>query len=127
LRAPYPEFKEDEIVKITVRRWRLALRVLALALAVAAIPLPSLAQEKSPPAARPGIQASIQKAVAQTPVMPAKVQAARTQGTTAAPAKPSFFKTPAGLAVIGILAAGTGYAFYASSHDRIHSVVRSGQ
>ena len=52
------------------------------------------------------------------------------QGSTDAKAQlsnPSFFKTPAGMVVIGVLAAGAGYAIYSASHDRIHSVVRSNQ
>ena len=39
----------------------------------------------------------------------------------------AFFTRPLGIAVLGILAAGTGYAVYSLSHDRIHSVARQGQ
>jgi hypothetical protein len=113
-------------VTTRVRRWRLALWVLALAVALSAVPVPLLAQEKSPPAAAPGIKASIQKAIATSLPAPARVRA-RAQDTATAPGQGSFFKTPAGVAVIAILAAGTGYAIYASRHDRIHSVVRQGQ
>jgi hypothetical protein len=39
----------------------------------------------------------------------------------------SFFTRPLGIAVLGILAAGTGYAIYSTTHDRIHSDVRKNQ
>jgi hypothetical protein len=96
----------------------LVLRVIVLALAIAAVPVSGLAQEKSPPAARPGIQASIQKAVAATPVVPVRVKAARTQSSPPPP-KPSFFKTPAGIAVLAIIGGGTGYALYSAKHDKL--------
>ena len=114
-------------MKITVRGWRLALRVLALAVAIAVVPVPLLAQEKSPPAAQPGIRASLHKVVTANPVVPTRVQATRTQGSTATPPQSSFFKTPAGIAVLAVIGAGTGYALYSSKHDRIHSEVRAGQ
>jgi hypothetical protein len=111
-------------VKTKVRTWRLALRVLLLAVAIAAVPVPGLAQEKSPPAARPGIQASLHKVVAANPVVPTRVRAARTQTITSTPVKGSFFKTPAGMAVIGILAAGGGYAIYSVSKQGLSSPPR---
>ncbi len=108
-----------------VRRWRCVLRVLVLALIVTAVPLPGMAGQPDQPNARPGLKASIPtavRAVAATTKAPAR--AAREQ----APGKEqlgstSFFKTGPGIAVIAILAAGTGYAIYSASHDRIHSTV----
>jgi hypothetical protein len=46
---------------------------------------------------------------------------------SASPAKqsPSFFKTPAGVAVLAVVGAGTGYAIYSAQHDRIHSPGKS--
>ncbi len=110
-------------MKKTVRRWRLVARVLVLAIAIAAVPVPGLAQEKSPPASpTPGLQASIQKVAASTPVAPARTPAARTQtGTTAS--KP-FMKSTAGIVMLAVLGAGVGYAVYSTSHDRIHSAAR---
>lgn len=105
-------------MKIKDRSWRLVLRVLVLALAIAAVPVLSLAQEKSPPAAQPGIQVSMQKAVAATPNAAVRVKAAQTQGSPP-PAKPAFFKTPAGIAVLAIIGAGTGYALYSAKHDKL--------
>ena len=34
---------------------------------------------------------------------------------------PTFFKTPAGIAVLVVAGAGAGYALYSAQHDRIHS------
>lgn len=105
-------------------RWSLA-RVLVLAVAVALAPLPlAAADHTSPP---PGLKASAAKiASAQQLVAPkAPVQARKDQGaSTAGMQSGSFFKTPAGIAVLAVLAAGTGYALYSTSHDRIHSQVR---
>jgi hypothetical protein len=115
-----------------VRTWRPALRVLALALALAAVPLPALAGEPSQPAAKPGIRASIQQVAAQqvaasARLTPPRAQYARTQEGKAQLGSGSFFKTSAGIACLAVLAAGTGYAFYSKSHDRIHSVTRQSQ
>ena len=114
-------------MRTRVRRWRPALWVIVLAVAVSAVPVPVLAQEKSPPAAAPGIQASIQKAIKTPLPAPARVRARAQQATAEAPGTGSFFKSPAGIAIIAILGAGTGYAIYTSRNDRIHSVVRQGQ
>ena len=110
-----------------VRRWRLVLRLLVLALIVAAVPLPCAAGQagQPAPAQRPGIKASIQPAVHATaaarPAAPVKAQA----GTDAKAqlGSPSFFRTGPGMAVIAILVGGTAYALYSASHDRIHSTV----
>ena len=105
-----------------VRRWRPAVRVLAVALALA-IPLPVLAAEGSQPAARPGLKASIPHAVASAvTAAPVKARAAREQSQTDPKAQldsKSFFKTPAGVVVLAVVAAGVGYAAYSASHDRI--------
>jgi len=114
-------------VRINDRRWRPALRVLALAVAIAAAPLLCLAAESGPPATKPGIKASMEKAAATTTLTKSPVKAARTQDNPETTGKGSFFKTPAGIVVLGIIAGGTGYAFYAARNDRIHSVVRKGQ
>ncbi|MEO8077645.1 MAG: hypothetical protein ABI818_15055 [Acidobacteriota bacterium] len=42
------------------------------------------------------------------------------QGNLAAQS-PGFFKTRAGVVIAAVMIAGTGYALYSSSHDRIHS------
>ncbi len=107
----------------TDRNWRPVLRVLALALAIAAVPLPGLAEEPSQPVARPGIRASAAKVAA---------TARLSQDATPPDAKAqlnsgSFFKSPAGMVVIAIVAAGAGYAVYSARNDRIHSVVRTNQ
>jgi hypothetical protein len=118
-------------VNYPVRRWRPAVLVLAVVLALA-VPLPVLAAEGSQPAAKPGLKASIPHAVASARVTaaPVKARAVREQASSGARAElgsKSFFRTPAGVAVLAIVGAGAGYAVYSASHDRIHSVVRQGQ
>lgn len=99
--------------------WRPALRVLALALVIAAVPLPGLAGEPSQTIARPGIRASAAAVVATTTL-------ARSEGQSATDTKAqlesgSFFKTPVGVVVLAVVAAGAGYAIYSTRNDRIKS------
>jgi hypothetical protein len=58
-----------------------------------------------------------------TPLAVATAPPARYQQTPAPAgvdlAKPSFFKSPVGILVIGVFAAGTAYALYSMSDDRI--------
>jgi len=114
-------------VKYLVRPWRRTVaRLLVLALAVGAAPVNCLASEPAgPPQTSPTLSASIQKAVQQEAGKVAKVspKAARQAGASA-PAdmsSGSFFKSKAGIITIAILAAGTGYALYSTSNDRITS------
>ncbi len=110
-----------------VRRWRLVLRVLVLALIVAAVPLPSAAQQASPPGTKPGLKASIPSIVrtvaslSGAPARPAKQQATDAKAQLDSR---SFFRTPAGVAVLAVMAAGTGYAIYSARHDRIQPTGR---
>ncbi len=111
-------------MKVQLRRWRLVLRVLVLALIVAAVPLPSMAGQPDQPTAKTGLKASIApavRAVVATTKAPAK--AAKEQGTESPTGSTSFFRTGPGIAVLAILAAGTGYAIYSARHDRIHSTI----
>ncbi len=110
-----------------VRRSRCALRMLALALIVAAVPLPVLAGDGSQVTTKPRLQASVK------PIVHAVVAARASESKGAEQAKPadtapleskSFFKTTTGLAVLAVLAAGTGYAFYSIQHDRVQPTGR---
>jgi hypothetical protein len=68
------------------------------------------------------LAASIQKAVQHESGNVAKVapNAARQAGTSSTgPGSTGFFKSRAGVATLILLAAGTGYALYSTSHDRI--------
>ncbi len=105
-----------------LRKWRLALRVLALALIVAAVPLPCLAQQPGQTATTPGLKASARSVVHAVVAAAPAAKPARAQATGDAKAQlesKSFFRTSAGLAVIAVMAAGVGYAAYSASHDRI--------
>ena len=105
-----------------VRKWRLALRVLALALIVAAVPLPCMAQQPGQPAQKPGLKASVRPIVhaVVTAAPAAKPARAQEPGDVKAPLESrSFFKTTTGVVVLAIIGAGAGYAAYSISHDRI--------
>lgn len=103
-----------------IRKWRLALRVLVLALTVAAVPLPCLAQPPGQPAAKPGLKASIPAVVHSVATAAAKPAAAQATGDVKAPLESrSFFKTTTGAVVLAVVAVGAGYTLYSMSHDRI--------
>jgi hypothetical protein len=97
------------------------LRVLLLALAVAAAPLPVLAGETTATPPSP-IKASIQKVVASRVVTLAKVPAAQAnQASGTDLASPSFFKSKAGVVALVATAVGIGFALYSTSNDRVKS------
>jgi hypothetical protein len=116
-------------VKCLVRTWRLPLRTLALVLIAAAVPWPCLAGDPGQPAAKPRLQASIgpiAKDIATRPAPAARPAARAAQASKEDLGSTSFFRKPAGLAVLAVVAAGAGYAIYSASHDRIHSTVPPG-
>lgn len=96
-------------------------RVLVVALVLAATPLPALAGEPPAPAPpRPSLNALVKQAAVVTPIAPARAQTATGADKTEF-SSPSFFKKPAGIAVLAALAAGVGYALYSTQHDRVTS------
>jgi hypothetical protein len=106
-----------------VHLWRRPVaRVLVLAFAVSTVPACCLAGEPptSPPGA-PKLAASIDKAVRQEVALSAKASpnAARQAGATSS--GHSFFKSKTGRVTLVLLAAGTGFALYSTSHDRVKS------
>jgi len=111
-------------VKGTPSVWRGAfLRTVALGVALAVVPLPVVAAEASPPATPVNLHASIVKAASTNRLASAPVAAQQGQTAASDPKlqSGSFFKTPLGIAVIGVVGAGAAYAVYSASHDRIHS------
>jgi hypothetical protein len=128
-------------------RWR-SKQVLALVAIISLVPLPVLAGEGNPPTpATQTLSATAAKVVAREVLKSASdgMGAARSGApelrSTAyfsggapkaavvraeqegAPVTRSaaFFKTPAGMAVVAVLAVGVGYALYSTQHDRVHS------
>ena len=120
-----PIGEEVREVKRQFPQWRPLGRVVALALVLAAIPLPCLAGEPDKSAPPPGLRASIARAA--TSGSTALAQVKPTAPDRAKLGSTSFFKSPAGIATIVVVALGTGYAVYSTRHDRIHSVIRQGQ
>ena len=113
-------------MKYLLRPWRRTVaRLLALALALGAAPVNCLASEPAgPPPSALMLSASIQKAVQQESGKVAKVSPKAARQAGAAPAGTSsggFFKSKAGIITIALLAAGTGYALYSTSNDRVSS------
>ena len=121
-RAPSTLHRRYNIVRSHLRRWRHIASPLLLALIVSSLPLPCAAQGIGKQVSGPGLKASIDKA-ARTTVLNAPASAgkvtAQATGQPPSSGKKSFFTTPAGVVVLAIVAAGTGYAIYSSSHDRI--------
>jgi hypothetical protein len=113
-------------VKHQIGLWRPVARVAALALILAAVPLPGLAGEPNKLAPTPGLKASIAKVAASGSVTLEQAKPAAPPDK-ASLGSASFFKRPIGIVVLGVLGAGAGYMAYSMSHDRIHSVVRATQ
>lgn len=111
-------------MNLQVRPWRQGLRATAFALVLAAIPLPVLAEESTQPVARPSLKASIARAVANSAVAAPQAQHKVATADKSELGTPSFFKKPAGIIVLAVVAAGAGFAAYSASHDRVHSVIR---
>jgi hypothetical protein len=108
-------------------------RVAALALAVTLAPLPLAAAERaSTPAPAQPLRTSIAKhasreaLVASPKTAEPRARQTRRQRSNN-PQSSGFFRSPTGIACLAVIAAGTGYALYSVSHDRIHSVAREGQ
>jgi hypothetical protein len=104
------------------RSWRPVARAVALALVLAVVPLPGFAADGPKPVDKP-LTASIEKAAASAKLDAVQAKPA-TPPDTAALGSPSFFKSKVGVVVLGVFAAGVGYAAYSLSHDRIHSTTR---
>jgi hypothetical protein len=105
-----------------VHPWqRPVLRVLLLVAAVAAAPVPCMAEQAPPPAAPGGgVKASLERAIASEvgtlrPVARAQQTPATDLGSR------SFFKSPAGIITLVVVGAGLGFALYSTNHDRVES------
>ena len=103
---------------------------LVLGLTLLGAPPPVVAQEttSSSVPSPSTLGESVQRLVASTPLAvataaPATYQQAPLPATVDL-GKPSFFKTPTGVIVLGVFAAGTGYALYSISNDRIRGTGR---
>lgn len=106
---------------------RPVLRVGLLAVAVAIAPLPVWAGEgpAKGSTAAPGINASLEKVVAtQTLATRAPARAEQAGGNRTDLGSKSFFRTPAGIATLVALAVGVGYTIYSTNNDRVKSPAR---
>lgn len=106
--------------------WRLLCAGVGLMIALA--PLPIAAAETNQAVTPPvDFKAAIQRIAATERLASAPASPARDQVPSAGASQlesRSFFKTRLGVAVIAIVGAGTAYAIYSASNDRIHSATR---
>jgi hypothetical protein len=103
-----------------------------LAIAVTLVPLPLFAADPAAAASAQPLKASIaMHAKRDALVTTVKQSAPKAQSAMRMqkndPQQPGFFRSPAGIACLAVIAAGTGYALFSASHDRIHSVARQNQ
>jgi len=104
-----------------------------LAIAVTLVPLPLLAADSVTAAPAQPLKASIathakREALASTSKPSTASSAAKgTRAQSNDPHGQGFFRSPTGIACLAVIAAGSAYAFYSASHDRIHSVARQNQ
>lgn len=107
-------------------RARAAASALTLALGIVWTAPPATAAElptsPSPQPNRPSIAAATSAKLAQLDTSKAFQQApaAATEGDSSG----SFFRTPKGVAVLVLMAVGTGYAIYSAKSERINNPVR---
>jgi len=107
-------------------------RAAMLAIAVTLVPLPLAAADTAAATPAQPLKTSIathakREALATAPkTQPASRNQASAQQSSN-PHSAGFFRSPAGIACLAVIGAGTGYALYSASHDRIHSVARQGQ
>jgi hypothetical protein len=93
----------------------------------ALMPLPVAASEAAPAQTTPTVKTtSLHDAVAREAVKAAKAPVTRTSEHRADKASAdkgtaAFFKSGPGIAVLAVMAVGTGYAIYSVQHDRITS------
>jgi hypothetical protein len=112
-------------VTLRISSWRGILpRAGLLAAIIALVPLPLTAADGgAAPSKSPTIKRSMEQIVARdltsAPASARVVRRARL--SQSAGASEGFFKTGPGIVALVVLAAGTGYALYSASHDRIHS------
>ena len=101
------------------------MRVLVLAAAVVAAPLPALAGDNVvAPSTSVGLAAAAEKAVATatlTPQRSARYAQAQNDSPRTDLGSSSFFKTKAGIITLVAVGAGLGMALYSTSNDRVKS------
>jgi hypothetical protein len=112
-------------VTVRIMAWRGFLpRAGLFAVLLALVPLPvaagdGAAQAKTTTNIKMSMERIVSRDIASAPVAPSLTRPAR-QGQAAGNAS-GFFKSKPGIIALVVMAAGTGYALYSASHDRIHS------
>jgi len=98
-------------------------RAASLVVITALMPLPAAASDTATTQApTPTVKASMERIVARDlAATPAPKVAREDRQGSSASSRPGFFKSGPGMIALVVMAAGTGYALYSTSHDRIHS------
>ena len=107
---------------VRITSWRGLPRAGLLAVVIALLPLPVAAggrAEKQAQTIKASMQRLVARDLARTPVSSSMTRAARQ--TPPAGSAPGFFRSGPGIIALVVMAAGTGYALYSTTHDRIHS------
>ena len=108
---------------VRIASWRgMVPRAGLLAVIIALVPLPVAAGDGGLQKKTPTIQVSMERMVARDIASAPKSSVARRarQGQGAGNSS-GFFKSRPGMVALVVMAAGTGYALYSATHDRIHS------
>jgi len=111
-------------VTVRITSWRgMAPRAGLLAVIIALVPLPVAAGDGGMQKKTPTIQVSMERMVARDIASAATSSsvARRARQGQGAGSSSGFFKTRPGMVALVVMAAGTGYALYSATHDRIHS------
>ena len=110
---------------VRIMAWRGFLpRAGLFAVILALVPLPvaaadDAAQAKTTSNIKASMERIVSRDIASAPVASSLARPAR-QGQTPGSSS-GFFKSKPGIIALVVMAAGTGYALYSASHDRIHS------
>jgi hypothetical protein len=113
------------VVTVRIASWRdMLLRAAVFVVIITFVPLAAAAadggiQKKAPTTIKVSMERMVARDIAGAPRSSTVARRAR-QGQGAATSS-GFFKTGPGMVAIVVMAAGTGYALYSATHDRIHS------
>jgi hypothetical protein len=118
-------------VTVRLTHWRGPLRravFVALVAALTPLPLAAASGQTATPASTSAKPKTMQAAVHAAAVREAAVVAvprakssARADQAGTEKRSPSFFRTGPGVVVLAVMVAGSGYAIYSASHDKINS------
>ena len=100
----------------------LALAVSLIALPAAASDTPAASKEKAKASSQVSLRDVAKREAAKTALTPTPAaKSSRRADQSSSTQSTNFFKTRPGAIALAVMAAGTGYAIYSASHDRVSS------